>query len=178
MKEKEVVWKKYDNLNSQVENLVISPTGQILHIEYQSHDYYLEKLVEEEFGIDDNKLWDLKKEARTLGADYVRDIDIIIGKFGYISVHTSGRGVGWIQLPEKINEKQLSAITTEYALGHIPPLLYDIFINYETISAPVKEFFGLKDWWRVYQVDISWVKEKKEWTSDRDFENGYSVDVI
>lgn len=183
MGSKEIKWKKYDNLYKQMKNMIITPKGEILTIESMSHDYYLEELAESELGMDNNKIYDLMAEARleAKSADedcHVRDTDIIIAKLGFVSVHTSGNCIGWIQLPEKLNQAQLKAINLEYVLGKFPELLYDVLINYETLAEEYRAIFGNKHWWNPHQIDIEFVKKKEPWTSDLDFSNGYTVSVM
>jgi len=179
MKTDGIVWKKYEKLNEQIENMIITPKGQVMIVDYQSHDYYIEKMLEEEFGIGRDEMYDMKEQASKEGADWATGIDIIIAKFGYISVHTSGDNVvGWIQAPSKISNVQMNAIKMEYALGKISPLLYDVFMNYEALVNDLPDDMKNKEWWSPYQVDISWIKKRERWHSDMEVENGYSVSVM
>lgn len=176
MKSKTIKWNKYTDLHKQAKNIIISPTGQLLFIEYQSHDYYLEKLAEEELGFDSEKLYKLRKKANEDSEFLIREDQIIIAKLGYVSVHTSCRGICWIRGPEKLNEKQISAIITEYTLGNLPPLIYDILMNYDTLIEEASWYE--RKWYLPYQIDVNYVKEKEVYTSDTDFENGYSVSIF
>jgi len=177
MRSKAIVWKQYDNLNEQINNIIITPKGQILTISSMSHDYYLCYLFEKEFLVSDADMYRLKQEARELLGHYVRDVSIIIAKYGYISVHTSGIGLGWIQGPKNLNESQMKAIQLEYSLGNLSPLLYDIFSHYTQLINEAC-YFGEKPWFMPYQIDIEFVKEARPWHTENDVKNGYSVSIL
>lgn len=114
--------RKHDFENLNLRNAIITPEGEFLSINYQSHDYYLGKLTENRR----DEIKQLKKEMQQHSDFNILDRDVIITKFGYISIHSSGMGYGFVSGPKLINDKQLSIIETKNALGEIPGVLYDI----------------------------------------------------
>lgn len=185
MKINKIAWKKYENMLEQVDNIIISPKGQFLEIDYLSHSSYLEDLAEEEFGADYIVLQKLRSQAIQEGEKIYPSTDnIIIAKYGYISVHTSGSGYGWIQLPGELTQEQMDTIHTQYALGKLSDLLYTILTNYKEMRKELDYFYrdefknGTYRKWHPFQIDIGYVDEKNSsYRSSLEIENGYFVDI-
>lgn len=118
---------KYDDIKDiHLLNYLVSPKGVFIEINGFNHDSYIEKMfLEEGYSWDElEKVKDIEQAKG--GRRYAGSMWVMVAHFGFISVHSSGMGYGWVQGPRKISQKQIDAVSHEYVLGRIPPLLNDI----------------------------------------------------
>lgn len=121
-------YKDYEYEDLKMPNAIITPAGRYVHIEHQSHQYFLEKLLKDELNMSRRDIYDKLSELMYSNkyTNRVTMTDVILVEYGFISIHSSGMGYGWIQGPNVINEWQINAVKSEYVLGRIPSLLMDI----------------------------------------------------